>query len=184
VKVKFPPSVFLPSQYYLKRNRWYLTLLITAGAGVGAGFSPDELWAVPFPVIRKSRWDCIGISAWAEGPDIELRLGIYDDDGDCYPDNLLLETAALTSLPFEEAIDITLVKGLYHLAVLGRYDFNATNYPIQSINILGAASSGNPIYPSSYVAIQGYGPLPDPFPAGADMGDDKPAIMLRLLNFS
>ena len=143
--------------------------------------SRDTLYAYPFFVNGGDQtFDTIGIYVITGQVGGVLRLGIYDDDGDCYPNNLEYGTAELDgsgSGAKTEAItlsggEITLSPGLYWLAFLSdatssNLSVRAVRYTYATVPILGFSALTDITPETSWSVAQAYGAMPSTFTGGA-----------------
>ncbi len=135
------------------------------------------------------RFDRIAIRVTTTGnTGAVARIGIYADNGSCYPGALVLDSGELSMVgtaPFirEATIDVKLRPGLYWLCVITGV---ATGTQVQAIpvasavGILGidATLSGTSLL--GFAATQTYGALPPTYPEGAgDWSLNVPIIGLR-----
>lgn len=154
----------------------------TEGFGYAA-IAADTLYATPFPVPRKSTWDRIALRVYvAGGTGAKCRLGIYKDNGQCYPGSLVLdagEVACETTGHKDIAISQPLEKGLYWLVFTGNdasVSIARTSYYQSNIgmNYLITVMRG------AYHASQAYGALPASFPESASTWEFLWMTALRL----
>jgi hypothetical protein len=173
---------------YAKRNpnAWHSPVLPSFGGGskvVGrASIDQNTLYAWVFPVVESTeRYTSVAVTPQvATGT---VRVGIFSDNSG-YPGNLISDfgeiTLNTTNTPLSLAIDITLTRGRYWLALIS--NANTQLYAIgESIGGLGwppismyAPFSGyDPTYTFNppfihYNTVQvssTYGPLPSTFPS-------------------
>ena len=128
------------------------------------------LIGTPFPFVITKNVDRVGVNITvAAGAGNKLRVGIYEDNGLCYPGALVPgsegELAADDVALVAVIVALTLARGLYWVAYLSQSN-PAVSTPNQGIAITGSAAV--PAVGSfNYLIAQAYGALPDPFPAGA-----------------
>ncbi|MDQ0273003.1 hypothetical protein J2S17_004897 [Cytobacillus purgationiresistens] len=128
--------------------------------------------AFPFPVSEPTTFDAIAIKVDGGATNTKARLGIYKDNGNCYPGKLILDagevdtaTTGVKSIP----ISLNLDKGLYWLtrnsnggpSISGISNNNAIN--------LGIDGSLTGHHSGAYRITQSYSTFPDQFSAGADL---------------
>jgi hypothetical protein len=175
----------LSLRHTLLSNRYYPSLLVPWLYSTDShALSNLVLFAIPFPIPRQWQVDRIGVhiavasaTAGARG-----RLGIYADNGACYPGQLVvdageidIDTAGAKSLPMDE----TLPAGLWWLAIhLGAADAQVWYYSTFGQTVLGNSAPSNITY-GEYWVLRQYQPLPDPFPDGAGGQYYIEAVMLR-----
>jgi len=151
--------------------------------GVAQTINVDRLWATFYPVRRRIRVDRIGVEVdTAGGAGAKMRLGIYKDDGNYYPGDLVVDAGEIdctTTGSKTLTIDEILEPGIYWLVFNGN---DATIKIYYMGGILGI--SVRPTYLDevfcSYYLDQAYGPLPDPFPAGATKYFNAYMLSLRV----
>ena len=84
----------------------------------------DTLWAIPILIPEDNTYDTIAISLEGTSGSSVVRLGIYDDDGDLYPDNLIVDAGETSTATGEglgmktKTISEALTAGLYWLVYL------------------------------------------------------------------
>ena len=175
----------LSLRHTLLDNRYYPSLLVPWLYSTNAHpLSDFVLLAIPFPIPRHWEVDRIGLhipvasaTAGAKG-----RLGIYADNGGCYPGPLVVDAGEIDidstgakSLPVDE----TLPAGLWWLAIhLGAADAQVWYYSTFGQTVLGNVAPSNISY-GEYWVLREYQPLPDPFPDGAGCQYYIEAVMLR-----
>lgn len=146
--------------------------------------------AFPFYVPKTMRFDRIAIRVTtAGGAGAVARLGIYADNGNCYPGARILDAGEMSmegTPPFirEATIDVTLRGGkLYWLVVLtggatGTAVTAIPNTSVISVEGFDATLTGTPSL--GYAVAQTYGSLPATYPGGATGWTlNIPAIFLR-----
>jgi hypothetical protein len=144
----------------------------------------DRLTAVPFPVVRRTTWSKIAVTVDTSEAAKSIRMGIYADNGACYPGALVLDAGAvsiastgLRTITFTAAQQLT--KGLYWLAFISDSSVAKINNAQYHLSILGYGNSTR--YRSGYYYLAGtYGALPATFPAGAASTTNLPLIGLYL----
>jgi len=168
-------------RYYSSQIAYYSTTTIVISA--------DTLFAIPFWVaFPRETFDRIAINVSTGTGTVGdvARLGIYRDNGDCYPSDLILdagEVAVDTVGVKEITISQILEAGLYWLALLANSAPTLravyAHYNIGSI-LLGLPSTLDSIA-THYSVSQTYGALPSPFPTGAtyQTSANAPLIALR-----
>ena len=173
---------FLPLIHELRINNYICSLLAAHFFEVTEELWSDEIniWACPLP--RRCRFDQIAVRIIGAGLAGEtMRLGLYDSNGNLYPNNLLVDSGPIdisTTGLKTVAIDITQDKGMYWLCWFTDSDtviIRGTYYslmPIQSQDLLALRVA----WWRSYT----YNALPDPFPAGASQSHGIYNIGLRL----
>lgn len=147
----------------------------------------NYIWAIPFIVPVQQNFDRIALRVTGAAAGRVMRLGIYEDDGDVYPGDLVHGTAELdnsTTGCKEENINETLDPGLYWLAVLAggpsSTGVRALYYQYSAHCVIGRTACDDLVPPCAYTGAQAYGAMPDPFPGGIGETDTTiPAIMLR-----
>jgi|GEM_PF-723456 len=175
----------LSLRHTLLTNRYYPSLLAPWLYSTDShALSNYALFAIPFPIPRQWQVDRIGVhipvasaTAGAGG-----RLGIYADNGDCYPGQLVVDAGEIdidTIGAKSLSIDETLPTGLWWLAIhLGAADAQVWYYSTFGQTVLGNSAPSNITY-GEYWVLREYQPLPDPFPGGAGGQYYIEAVMLR-----
>jgi len=129
--------------------------------------------AFPFPVAEETTYDAIAIKVDGAGASgTKARLGIFKDNGNCYPGELMVDagevgtdTTGVKSLP----LSLTLQRGLYWIvrnsdggpSVSGIANTDAIN--------LGIDDSLSGAHAGAYRITSSYNSLPNMFSGGADL---------------
>jgi len=136
----------------------------------------DILDVSPFLCPKNLTLDEIGIRVTTTGTATLSRLGIYEDGGNIYPGDLVLDagTVAVGTTGFKTITGLAtaLTAGkLYWLATLhnGGLTLNVT-IPSGILNVLGVDPTSALQGASGMSVAQAFGALPDPFPVGATFG--------------
>ena len=139
-------------------------------------YPANRLTASLYPIFRKMRFDKIGIYVTgAGGVGARVRVGLHKDNGAFYPSDLLLDSGELNAESTgikTKAIDLTSEPGVYWVVVItndGTIDLACTG----DTAFLSFGGEGAPDFSvsqkGSWYITQTYGPLPNPFPAGASL---------------
>lgn len=146
----------------------------------------NRLYAMPFIVPKNITVDRIGVQVTTLST-TTARLGIYSDNGNCYPGSLLLDagTIDVTSTGAKTImINQALAAGLYWLVIIcAATPSIACIATAAVISILGHASANlNAAQNMGLYVAQTYGTLPGTFPASPTMitAAPIPAIFVRL----
>ena len=125
--------------------------------------------AYPFPVPRDLTIDRLSIQVRTADTGKKVRFGIYKDDGNIYPGDLLLDAGEVDAGTLEVKaviVDQALSKGLYWFALISdgtpALRITETAYAPMGISLDELAK----IYTYWYKTLT-FSPLPDHFPAGA-----------------
>jgi hypothetical protein len=181
-------------------NRRYIAGLASGNFALltsTTGPTVNTLYAMPFIVSRTTTFDAISYELTTQGSASQVRLGIYDDTGACYPNALIFDSGNVTGTnPVgEKSATITSTlqtfsPGLYWLT----YENSATVPQIRClpgagscIGILGFASPFGANLPGiCYTVAHTVGTLPNPYTSGATIrnavsavGSPIPAVALR-----
>jgi len=178
-----PPDVLydLLGIFQPKVGQYYPSIHLHAwGGGTRADVPANCLRAVYYPILRKCKFDRIGLRVvGAGGAGAKIRLGIYDDK-DFYPNSLIVdagEVDASTTGDKELTIDQTL-EGAYWLVCNTNdatidFRYPASFFPLWEANLQH--------WGCGYVISQTYGALPSTFPTGATITTwDAVSIFLRV----
>ena len=164
---------------------YYASTTTSATLG-GAALTADRLYAVPFIVPKAITADRIAVGVTIADAGKFVRLGIYDDTGNLYPGDLILDAGTVTvgvAGTQEITINQILTPGVKWLALVGDGVPNVRVIGNNGVSILGCTSpNGGTNYIGLYVAYA-YAALPAAFPAGPTMitgASTMPAIYLRL----
>ena len=166
---------------YRRGGRYYTTSPIVGWCG-NYDFIENGLVALAFPLTREMTFDRICVNALSLGD--KGRMGIYSDDGDVYPANLILDAGEL-SLPgglAEASIDLTLQPGLYWASFLPNTDITLT-VRANSFAAFVPIGTDDPLLVADHHNVWcktvPYGPLPNSFPTGASSNFFPEYIALR-----
>jgi len=162
--LEFPP--------YLKQQTGTPVQSVLRSTDYGTGtLAADTLFASPFIVPQSCNLDLIGI--WintAGGTGASVRLGIYEDDGNWYPSDLVVDAGTIDATVTgwrDLTIDVDLEPGIYWLAFVsndGTIEYRHKN----SITPLIHSRTGG--YGGGVNVSQAFGSLPDPYPSGGGKG--------------
>jgi len=166
----------------LRPGHYYPSLCSAVSLGLGTGTATaNRLYAILFPVLRKSRFDRIALGIYDPPAVGSGRLGIYNCNSVLYPSSSLVdgEIDLNQASPIEFTIDQTLDSGFYFLIFVLSINrtlyLNLRNYisPLvyQETNNIGWSKTLIS-YPTA---------LPDPFPTDASLSPDLFSIYLRFL---
>jgi len=182
---RYPPPVNFGSAIPNYRvGNWYCPCRLgrfRTSEGVGANHLSAN-----FAVFQRDvRVDRIGLNVKTAAAGGLLRLGLYDDNGNLYPSNLIVdagEADASTIGDKEFAIDVRLRKGrvywlVAHSNVAG-LAFGAVD-PRSWLGVLGTDVVDGE-YTAGWVITRTYAALPSTFPAGAVLYPVMFNIMLRI----
>lgn len=174
-----------------KRTGNYYGPFLSGGAQTTQSIaSANSMRAFPFFVPKTTKFDRIAIRVTTAGTGTtpRARLGIYDDNGNVFPGNLVLDAGEVVVSATgvkELTIDVTLQGGkLYWLVLIGQ---DTTSLVVAAtaagdiFPIVGYESdlSGTPL--SGWAVSQTYGALPATYPTGSPVSWtlSVPLIALR-----
>lgn len=174
-----------------KRTGNYYGPFLSGGAQTTQSIaSANSIRAFPFFVPKNTKFDRIAIRVTTAGTGTtpRARLGIYDDNGNVFPGNLVLDAGEVNVSATgvkELTIDVTLQGGkLYWLVLVGQ---DTTSLVVAAtaagdiFPIVGYESdlSGTPL--SGWAASQTYGALPATYPTASPVNWtlSVPLIALR-----
>ena len=169
VEVYFPRAPFKPLMYEICVPSWIQTLLQGSPTSLLTAVWSDVLSATAFPVVRRMRFDEIGIRISTTPPDTHFRLGLYGSDGCAYPKDLLAASGEITIVAGlnRRPINVTLEPGLYFICWLTDSDaaeFRYNSIALQPITVEDPSWALWQQY-IGYGVTFPYGALPDPFPS-------------------
>lgn len=174
---------------FRKNGNYFGSFLTGFTAATQSISSVNSLRAFPFYVPKAMAFDRIAIRVTtAGGAGAVARIGIYADNGGCYPGAKILDAGEMSmegSAPFirEATISVTLKPGLYWLCVItgGATGTQVQAIPLASaVGILGIDATLTGTSLLGFAATQTYGALPAAYPAGAiDWSLNVPLIALR-----
>jgi len=155
------------------------------GTNIGMATVADRLYTIPLLIARKLTIDRIVAEITVLDAGNVARLGIYRSNDNLYPTELVIDGGEV-SVAAVAVVTVTvnqqLEKGLYWMAVLsnGIATFRAISPNWSPMGRDPAALSSEYV---GYAAVQAYGALPDPFPAGANLSTSNGILVLpRLLS--
>lgn len=149
----------------------------------------NTLRAHAMPIFLRRKVDIIQAEVTTLVNPSNIRLGIYRDNGNCYPGDLVVDSGALSGAALgviSAAIDVELVPGIYWLACLADANPQLRSWNIANVpSLLGLiATQGGTPRQQFYTVAQTYGALPDPFPAGATINASSAGTAQIVLRFS
>jgi hypothetical protein len=164
---------------------WY-TSPRAGTALAGSALAANRMYAMPFISPKAITIDQIGVYVSTLST-TTARLGIYNDNGNCYPGTLLLDAGTIdVTATGAKKIAINQVLGtnkLYWFVIVCAATPSIYCIPVAAvISILGTSSAlGTAQYAGLYVS-QTYGALPGTFPASPTMitAAPIPCIWIRL----
>lgn len=141
----------------------------------------NTLRASPFQVINKMTLDLIQAEVSTGVALSSFRIGIYADDGNCYPGALVVDSGALSGASntvVSTAISVTLQPGLYWFAILADASITMRSWAAgQMPNIMGTVSTmGSVTRQAFYTVSQAFGALPPTFTSGATVNNSAAFI--------
>lgn len=173
---------------FRKNGNYFSSFLTGCTLSTQSISSINSLRAFPFYVPKTMKFDRIAMKVTtAASAGGVARMGIYADNGNCYPGAKILDSGevATDSTGVKEVnIDVTLRGGkLYWLVVITGTATGTTVAAIplaSALGILGTDSTLSGTTLLGYAATQTYGALPATYPAGAtDWALPVPLIALR-----
>jgi hypothetical protein len=192
--------VYVPTASAFNRgataNRRYIAGLATNMTLLTSTTGPavNTLFAIPIYIATTTKFDTIEYELTTAGASSVVKLGIYADNGNCYPGKLLFDSGNLTGTTPTGAKSATITAavqvfqpGLYWLA----YENSATVPQVRCLPgagsmfpVLGFASpftAGLPgiCYTVTHTVASGT-PLPDPYTAGAGIRTAVSAVTLPI----
>ncbi len=168
----------------LKAGNYFNSLLRAETEGFGyAAIAADTIYATPFMVPRRTTWDRIAIRvSTAGGAGAKCRLGIYRDNGACYPGELVADGGEVDcETTGTKAITISqqLTKGLYWLAFTSN---DAAVWLARTAYFQSVIGMENiiTVQRGAISQAQTYGSLPASFPGGGSAWSFMWMTALRL----
>lgn len=149
----------------------------------------NTLYAAPMVVSKPTKFDVISFRVNTLSTAGSVRVGIYYDNGNCYPGALMFDSGAIdtstgsTTAPRDSTITAALQifqPGLYWLvwetnSATGQYaTYNVQSelwYFAGSDAVLGAVNNA-----FGYTVTHTFGALPDPYTAGGSLINTAPAV--------
>jgi hypothetical protein len=165
---------------YIAGNQGMYAAVLTSTTSPAANL----LWAIPFVVPRTTKFDTISFNVTTGAGSVNARVGIYRDDGNCYPGALVFDSGAIdcTSSGMKDTTITSGLQvfppGLYWLA----WECDTASLQISSIGttatnicIVGHSSTfGNNSY--GYSVAHTFGSLPDPYTGSASVLTAAPTV--------
>ncbi len=155
-------------------NRWYIAGLVNGTALTTVAFVANRLYAYPFIASVPTTINDIGVNVSTAVASSLVRLGVYNDNGNLYPNALLVDAGTVSSAAIafvSVAISGTLKlrPGLYWLvAVSGHAPTVRAPALGSSIPILGTDNvAGTTATGIGWDAAHTMGVLPSTYPASA-----------------
>ena len=165
---------------YRKRGLYHFG--ITANALSAYATAANVIDVLPFYVPEPQSFDRLAIHVTTAGTGL-ARLGIYADNGDIYPGELVIDAGEVdTSTTGTKAriIELTLDTGLYWIARLQSGTPTIRGVQTAAMIALGLDDPINVGLITGYRANFSYADLPNPYPAGAEyITGARPAVFLR-----
>jgi len=159
---------------------YYTTALV--GATATLALTANTMYAWPFIVPRKSKYDRMNINVTTAASGTRVRLGLYTNEG-LYPKGLITDAGELdtgTTGSKDALIDVTLEPGLYWIVLLS--SGAPTLGGIAVADTFGVLGQSN-VYATannSWRITYTYGVLPQIFPTGASPAQTPYLVALRL----
>jgi hypothetical protein len=183
-----------PSPFSYKRktatfDRWYTGVANNVSLTTTA-ISASTIRLHPFIVERATTFDAIAANVTNLVLSTNIRLAIYTDDGNCYPNALVsgsdsgnLSSATAGVKSFQFASSITLQPGLYWLAINSDGGPTVRAIPQNgALPILGYDNTLSTIAGSGYTVSSTFGAFPSTLPAGGTIVQPViPAVFLRAI---
>ena len=185
MRVSYPRRIGRELQFEIFPNHYYVSLLcagVLAYVGEAKALTPSRLYAQAFPVSRPLRVDRIAANVQVPQADQTMRLGIYKSDGEAYPKDLLVD-AGIIDISTEGTkilnIDETLEPGLYFTAFINVAPTATFLSHLYFLPVIGHPSTTD-LQAIGWNVGAAFGPLPDPYPAVADITTRLYSIALRI----
>jgi hypothetical protein len=159
---------------------YYTNALV--GVTATLALTANMMYALPFIVPRKSRFDRMNINVTTAASGTKVRLGIYTNEG-VYPKSLITDAGELdtgSTGSKDAVIDVTLEPGLYWIILLS--SGAPTLGGISAADTFGILGQSN-VYATannSWRITYTYGVLPSTFPTGASPAQTPYLVALRL----
>lgn len=149
----------------------YLWSPLFTGGGTPQAQVADVLSVMPFPIAIARTVDRVAVNVTVGAVNKVARLGIYADNGSCYPGALQVDSGEFSVADVElstNVIDTDLTAGLYWVAFLtdGTPTISRIGDPIIIRDGVGLPSQYGGLEKAAY----SYAALPATFPSGAAVG--------------
>ncbi len=165
---------------YRKRGLYHFG--ITANVLSAYATAANVIDVLPFYVPEPQSFDRLAIHVTSASTG-QARLGIYADNGDIYPGELVIDAGEVdtsTTGTKVRAIELTLDTGLYWIARLQSGTPTIRGVQTAAMIALGLDDPINVGLATGYRASFDYAELPNPYPAGAEyITGARPAVFLR-----
>lgn len=162
---------YKPLGYYRKLDQYHGGVQVSAHT-LNRNTLYKSLHVAPFHVVKTIHVDRIACMVWGAVAASKIRLGIYKDNGNIYPSDLILDAGEVSGASTgwkEIVIDETLEAGVFWLAQ--HYFSNPIMYAwyLYTTPFILGHGIGDYLCSRGYLTIRAsYGALPDPFPPDVD----------------
>ena len=152
------------------RPRWYTMALTTSAKSVSGALTSGRMYALPFIVPKSMTLDFLAVNCTTLGTAAHLRLGIYNDSGNCEPGALLIDAGVAdtsgTGVKTVACAQALSGGSMYWLAALSDNATHAFRAPVIAgiVNVLGDDVAFPTTHITHFYAAQSYGALPGTFP--------------------
>lgn len=147
-------------------------------------FAADFLRASPFYFPQRCRLDQIGVRIQvAGGAGAKIRIGVYDDTGNLYPRNLLVDAGEIdATIVGTDVLNTTVYcnPGVIYWLVTNNNDGTIQIFIPENIRSLCLIEDTDVTGYIGYRVAQAYGALPTAFPAGAAKHYEAPNVYYRI----
>jgi len=144
----------------------------------------NTLWAIPLIVAKTTQFDTISFTQTSVSTAGHSRIGVYLDNGNCYPGALLYESASIDTTGNGQK-DSTITAslqvfqpGLYWLSYVQDTATGQIRIPQGANHQLGMFGDTQTasVHAWFYTVAHTFGALPNPFTAGATLGNTISAV--------
>lgn len=144
----------------------------------------DNLRSYPFIIPQRCNITRIGVRVTTGAAGAQIRVGIYDDDGNLYPDALIVDGGIVSGVGAAivlATVDVNLNPGIYHLVdIVDRNGVTmACPNPANQISPVWDPQVGS----GGWLAAYTFAALPATFPAGGSLDADVPSPKLRIASW-
>ena len=186
IRVKWSDTAWIPVSQQIPGalppvpiGSYQSSLQTTSGTGT---CGQSVLRASPMPLAADTAYDRIGIEVTTLAAASTFRLGIYADNGNNYPGDLILDASTIdaTGTGFKEnTIAQTLPAGMYWIGGASQGGDPALRVAVGTLPMIGVTSPAGSSGATGYVATGVTGALPSTFPTTVTPGATMPRVYLR-----
>lgn len=156
-----------------RNNTRYYSSPCNATALTTAALTANVLYAMPLVLDRQTTLNAIQINVTTSRAASSIRVGVYSDNGNLNPANLIIDAGSQASIStgiksFATGIPITLDAGVYWLVCVSNSNPAIRGFAVTGLNpILGLDSAMGTTLGLGYSVNFTFAALPSTFPVGS-----------------